>query len=112
MGGYGVGLPPGVSAESAYGTSGGKTEPLGVTSLLLGVVSLPLSLCCGLFTVLLAFVGLVLGIVSLTRVNARPELYSSRGVSIAGIVVNGLILLSLLVLVFVFGVLRSGLFKP
>lgn len=112
MGGYGVGLPPGVSVQSAYAASasGGATEPMGIVSLVLGVISVPLYFCCGFFALAFNLVGTVLGFVSLTRVNSQPERYSGKGIAIAALAVNGIFLiLNIVLIVFFFGIMGVGM---
>ncbi|MBK8995310.1 MAG: hypothetical protein IPM35_06070 [Myxococcales bacterium] len=111
VGGYGLALPPGVSAESAYQKQGGSgVEPTGLVGLILGVLSLPLYLCCGGLSLVLNLVGLGLGVASLARVRAAPDRYGSRAVAIAALVVNGvLLLLNVVLMLFVFGLMGFGL---
>ncbi|MBI3201955.1 MAG: hypothetical protein HYZ29_10460 [Myxococcales bacterium] len=109
VGGYGLALPPGVSAESAYQKPGGSggSEPLGIVGLILGVISLPLYLCCGGLSLVLNLVGLGLGVAGLARSRGGGQ---GRAVAIAAVVVNGLLLLlNVLAIVFVFGVMGFGL---
>ncbi|MBK7580280.1 MAG: hypothetical protein IPI67_08765 [Myxococcales bacterium] len=113
VGGYGLALPPGVSTDSAYRQEGGSgVEPTGLVGLILGVLSLPLYLCCGGLALVLNMVGLGLGVASLFRVRAAPDRYGSRGVAIAAIAINGLLLLAGAVLViFMFGMMGFGMLK-
>jgi hypothetical protein len=113
VGGYGLALPPGVSTESAYAKEGGGgVEPTGLIGLILGVLSVPLYLCCGGFSLVLNLVGLGLGFTSLTRVRAAPDRYGSRAVAIAALIVNGLLLLlNVLMILFVFGMMGIGILK-
>lgn len=87
--GHGASPPP-VATEAfptamTYGmpTGGPQSQGMAIASLVVG--------CCGLVGVLfcpallLAIVGLVLGIVALTRANRDPQHYGGRGLAIAGI---------------------------
>jgi len=113
VGGYGLGLPPGVSAESAFQQEGGSgVEPTGLVGLILGVLSVPLYLCCGGLTLVLNLIGVGLGVVSLTRVRAAPDRYGSRGVAIAALIVNGvLLLLNVALILLMFGIMGFGIWK-
>ena len=112
-GGYGLALPPGVSAPRAYAHGGGgSTEPLGIVSLILGVLSIPLYFCCGVFGMVLNLVlnltGIVLALVALSRAKSRPG--QSKAIPIAGLVINGLLLLlSIGLIVFFVGIMGVGL---
>jgi hypothetical protein len=101
-----------VSAESAYQspTAGGGVEPTGLVGLILGVLSVPLYLCCGGLSLVLNLVGFGLGVASLGRVRSSPDRYGSRAVAIAALVVNGvLLLLNVVLMLFVFGMMGFGL---
>ena len=112
VGGYGLALPPGVSVESAYqkpGCGSGR-EPLGLVGLILGVLSLPLYLCCGGLSLVLNLVGLGLGVAGMARSRGGGQ---GRAVAIAAVAVNGLLLLlNVLAIVFVFGVMGFGILSP
>lgn len=66
----------------------GKTSGMAVTSLILGILGAP---TCGVT----AFIGLILGIISLVRIRNSNGRLSGSGVAIAGIVVSGVFLLFL-----------------
>ena len=110
VGGYGLALPPGVSAESAYQKPGGAgSEPLGLVGLILGVLSLPLYLCCGGLSIVLNLVGLGLGVAALAR-GRSAERQGSRAVAMAAVIVNGLLLLlSVVAMLFFFGMMGFGI---
>jgi hypothetical protein len=70
-----------------YPTSG--QQGLAVTSLVFGIVSMTLGLCC-YFGVLTGPVALVLGIVALVQIKNDPTKYSGKGMAIAGIATGSL----------------------
>jgi len=79
----------------------GVTDGLGVASFVIGLGSILLLTAAGL-GFLTAIVGLVLGIVSLGRINRNPEFRTGKGFAIAGIAINGgVIFLALLFFAFV-----------
>lgn len=77
----------------------GKTDGLAIASFVIGLASILLLFANGL-GFLTAITGLVLGIVSLGRINRNPGFRSGSGFAIAGIAINStLIFLSFLALV-------------
>ncbi|MGH9930227.1 MAG: DUF4190 domain-containing protein [Pyrinomonadaceae bacterium] len=84
-------------------------QGLAVTSLVLGLASVTLGLCC-YFGVLTAPIALVLGIVSLVQIKNDPAKYGGKGFAIGGIVTGGLYfgILALIILFYGIGFLMSG----
>lgn len=64
-------------------------QGMAITSLVLGVLGLPTFGCLGIG----ALLGIVLGIVALTRANREPQVYGGKGFAIGGIVACALSLL-------------------
>lgn len=62
-----------------------RTNGLAVTGLILGIVSLLTACCCsGLpFNVL----GLILSAIALAQISRQPDVYSGKGIAIAGLIV-------------------------
>jgi hypothetical protein len=85
-------VDPRTQASAAVGS---RNDPLAGVSLALGVASLPAYLCCGLFSLALNVVGLVLAIMAFLK---------------AALVVNGLVLLLNIAMVgfFAVGMLGGG----
>ena len=80
---------------------------MGVASLVLGIVSIPLIPFCGFFTYLPAIVGLVLGIIDIVLKKKSGE---NKGLAIAGTVLSSIsvvLITGLILLSFVFGVIGS-----
>jgi Domain of unknown function (DUF4190)/GYF domain 2 len=69
-----------------------QTNGLAVTGLIFGIISLVISFCCcgGLP---LNLIGIVLSAIALAQINKRPDLYTGRGVAIAGLILSALSLL-------------------
>jgi len=113
-GGYGLALPPGVNPTyGAGGPGGNETEPMGVTSLVLGVISLPAFACCSAFALVFNVAGVIFGFVSLSRINREPHRFSSKGMTVAALIVNGvLLLINILLAIFVVGMFGIGLMHP
>jgi hypothetical protein len=97
----------------AGGPGGNQTEPMGITSLVLGVISLPAFACCSVFALVFNIAGLVFGFVSLSRINREPNRYSSKGLTVAALIVNGVLLvISILLAIFVFGMWGLSVLSP
>ncbi len=85
-GGYGIDLPTGVLPPEVEAHT---TDPLAAVSLAFGSGTLLFGLCCFPFLGgLLGLTGIVLGVVSLTRIAAQPRRYTGKGLAITGIVVS------------------------
>ena len=84
----------------AYPISPQQTLP--VTSLILGIASTTLGLCC-YFGILTAPIAIVLGIVSLVQIKNDPKKYGGKGMAIGGIITGGLYFGILLLMVLFYG---------
>jgi hypothetical protein len=63
--------------------AGGSGQGLAIASLILGIDSLPLGFCCGLFSLPVSATGVILGIIGITK---SPD---SKGLAITGTVLSG-----------------------
>ena len=77
-------------------------QSLSATSLILGIASVTLGLCC-YFGILTAPIALVLGIVSLVQIKNDPKKYGGKGMAIGGIVTSGLYFGILLLIILFYG---------
>ena len=68
-----------------YGGAYRQLDPLATASLVCGVLGILMICCCGLFTLLLAPLAIVMGIASLVRIKNDPERLSGVGMAWAGI---------------------------
>jgi hypothetical protein len=91
-GGFGPpGGPPGMMMMG-----GPKTSPLAITSMILGILSIP-TCCCQFVSAPLAIAGLVLGIIGMGKIRSNPQMFKGGGMAIAGIVCSGVgVILSLI----------------
>lgn len=64
-----------------------KTSGMAITSLILGILGI---LSCGITIILSAPIGLILGIVALTKINKNPERLRGKGLALAGIITSGI----------------------
>jgi len=86
-GGYGLDLPTGVLPPAE--DRGQTTDPVAAVSLAFGAGTAVFGFCCFPFLGgVLALTGIVLGVVSLSRIAARPDRYTGRGLAITGIVAS------------------------
>jgi hypothetical protein len=103
--GGGYGPPPGYGQPPGYGPPPGgfgpqmpvgpQFNPLAITSMVLGILSIP-SCCCWFAGAPLAIAGLVLGVVGLQKIRANPQTWRGGGMAVAGIVMASIgILLAL-----------------
>lgn len=107
-GGWGVHLPPGVDPKQEAQATAGADSGAAI-SLALGVISAPLSFCCGAFAIVVNLVGVVLAVVAI-RKSSREG--GSRPLAIAALIVNALVLLLNVGLIgfFAYGAFGSRLF--
>jgi hypothetical protein len=80
-----------------------RQQGLAVTSLILGIVSMTLGLCC-YFGILTGPAAVVLGIIALVQIKNEPTKYSGKGIAIAGIVTGGLYFVALALIILFYGV--------
>jgi hypothetical protein len=83
--GFFSGAPPTIKAVSGQAGQFRPTNQLAVWGLVCGILSW---LCCCCCCVPFNLVGLVLSIIALAQINARPETQEGRGLAIAGIVLS------------------------
>jgi len=93
---FGAGAASGAAAAASSGTGGGgygggygasyaQLDPLATAALICGVLGFVMICCCGLFTLMLSPLAIILGIVSLVRIKNNPETLTGVGMAWAGI---------------------------
>ena len=95
-----------------------NTEAFGLISFVLGLISLvasPFSCCCGMGNIIflsIPIIGIVLGIVSISKCRAEPERYSSSRFGIVGVILSAVAVIVIPVvfalLIFIFNSDLSG----
>ena len=108
-GGYG-GPPPGGFGQPPYmgqvpGQSprgGMQSEPMAIVSLVVGIISMPASFCCSFFGIPLSITAIILGAVSIGKINQEPHRWEGKGLAMAGIA-TGAVGIVLLVIFFFLG---------
>jgi hypothetical protein len=83
----GYGPPPGGFGPpgAPIGPPTAQFNPLAITSMILGILSIP-TCCCGFLGTPLAIAGLVLGVVAMGKIRSEPQAWKGGGMAIAGIV--------------------------
>ena len=74
-----------------YGKPANLKSGLAIASMVLGILGFVTSIL--LVGLLLAPIGLILGIVALVKANKKPHIYGGKGFAIAGVVVSGIVFL-------------------
>jgi hypothetical protein len=85
-GGYGGSGGYGSGGHGGYGAHGyAQLDPLATGALICGVLGILMICCCGLFTLVLSPLAIILGGISLMRIKDNPETLSGAGMAWAGI---------------------------
>ena len=74
---------------------GPRTDGFAITSFVVGILSV-LCPCWPFF--IFPTIGIVFGIIGLSRMGKQPDVYSGKGLAIAGIVLGGLAIVMMVVL--------------
>ena len=77
-------------------------QTLPIVSLCLGIASITVGWCCYI-GVLLGPAAMITGFIGLTQSKSNPDLYSGRGLSIAGIIMGGLYFVGLVLFMGLYG---------
>jgi hypothetical protein len=78
-------------------------QSLAVTSLILGIVSITIGICCYI-GILTAPISIILGIVSLVQIKGDPTKYGGKGFAIGGIVMGALYIVIFAAIVVLYGI--------
>ena len=89
--GFGA-APADFGPDYGPGQGGTKTHPLAIASLVLGLLSVPLC-CCSFFGMWAPVGAITCGILGMNKIKLAPQLFTGRGLCIAGIVTGGIGLL-------------------
>ncbi|HVT80688.1 MAG TPA: DUF4190 domain-containing protein, partial [Phycisphaerae bacterium] len=78
--------PPQTPGEDplSYNSAGPKTSGMAITSMVLGIVSIPL-MCIWGAGILTAIPAIILGIIAMSSINKNPQQATGKGMAIAGI---------------------------
>ena len=98
---YGYGPPPGAMPPGpppnpmnpmgpmGMPPQGPRSSGLAIASLVTGILSLFPGCCCGLFGIPLSIIALVMGIVSISQINASGGQIGGKNMAIAGSILGG-----------------------
>lgn len=88
----------------------GSTDSTAGAALALGVISVPLSFCCGVLAFAVNLVGLGLAIAAVVRATRAGGRFGNRPLAYAALIVNGLVLIANIAIMgfFVFGAFGGG----
>lgn len=103
-------MDPPPPAAASGGAQEGSVKGMAIASMVLGIVGVAFALFCLPIAVILALVGLPLGAIAFARQNKGSAVDDSKGMAIAGMVLNGLSLVLAVILFLVAGAaLLAGL---
>ena len=80
-----------------------QTNSLAIVSLVCGIISLPMLICC--YGLPFNVIAIITGIIAVGQINKAPTTMTGKGLAIAGIVTGIVSFLLLFVMVLVFGVM-------
>ena len=63
-----------------------RLEVCGLISMILGIISLPMSLCCSFISAIVFIPAIVLGMISIRRAKNSPGEFKGAGMGVAGLV--------------------------
>lgn len=66
------------------GNLGGKTNGMAITSMVLGICSIPVCMCYGIFSIIIGIVGVVIGSIATKQIDSGGYSNSSKGMATAG----------------------------
>lgn len=66
-----------------------RTHGLAIASMICGILAIIPGCCCGLFGIPLSIAALVMGIVSISQINASQGQVGGKGMAIAGTICGG-----------------------
>ncbi len=91
---------PGAAGYTVPGVpQGGKSNTLGLLSMIFGIASIPLGLCCGLFGTPFSIAALIMGFIGLNKVKAGQA--DNKGMALAGVICGAAGLLVAIIMVII-----------
>ena len=88
---YGYGAPP----PAPMGPMGPvypnapRTHGLAIASMVCGILAIVPGCCCGLFGIPLSIAALIMGIISISQINASAGQLGGKGMALAGTICGG-----------------------
>jgi len=102
-------MNPPPTAPTPAGGGPGSVKGMATASMVLGIVALVFALFCMPVTIVCALVGLPLGFIALSRQNKGTAVVDSKGLAIAGVVMNAVGLVGGIILALIAGAMFAGL---
>ncbi|HMS24135.1 MAG TPA: DUF4190 domain-containing protein [Acidimicrobiia bacterium] len=93
------------SNQQGYVVSGPKNDPFAVTSMVVGIVGVPLSCCCTPLSFVLGIIATVFGALSMSKIKKMQGQLGGQGMAVAGLVL-GICVIGLSIASFAFGVVN------
>jgi hypothetical protein len=92
----------------------GSTDSTAGAALAMGVISVPLSFCCGVLAFAVNLVGLALGIAAVVKATRAGGQSGNRSLAYTALIVNGLVLVANISIMayFLFGAFGGGRLFP
>lgn len=76
--------PPAFSPTSGVVTSGQRTNPMALTGMIMGILSLVIVCCC--YGLPFNLLGIVFSLIGLSQIKASPETEGGKGLALAGLI--------------------------
>ena len=90
--GYGAPPPPPMGPMGPMGPgypNAPRTHGLAIASMVCGILAVFPGCCCGLFGIPLSIAALIMGIVSISQINASAGQLGGKGMALAGTICGG-----------------------
>ncbi len=93
------------SNQQGYSVSGPQNDPFAVTSMVVGIVGVPMSCCCTPISIVLGIIAIVFGALSISKIKKMQGQLGGHGMAVAGLVL-GICVIGLSVISFALGVVN------
>ncbi len=97
----GAGTPAQPYPQSAAAPVESSTNPMAITGMICGILSLLTGCCCGVFGLPFSILGVIFSIIGLSKLKKNPG-QGGRGMAIAGLIIGALGLIAAILMVVVF----------
>lgn len=79
--------PPPATLAAYQAALGTRTNPMALTGMILGLVSISVGLCC-CYGLPFSVPGIIFSCIGLSQIKNNPQAYTGRGMAIAGLVLS------------------------
>ena len=80
-------------------------NPLAITSLVCGIISLPMVICC--YGLPFNGIAVITGFIAISQIDKAPDTMTGKGMAIAGIVLGVVSIVLLVLQIIFFGVMMT-----